>query len=193
MGEARTRKKLIRRETHSSRAGLSIAVALVLLAVFLWLGTESVLALLGLAPLLASPWQLASATVTAAGAVDRGELTAAGTAAAVLGLTLLVAALKGGRKGRRGIAADRAAVVVDDQVIAAAVSRQVQRAAKLAPEQVSTTVSRSRVQVMVTPTSGAPLDRDTVAAAAATEIDACRPVRKVTTDVRIAAEGALGR
>ncbi|KSU76635.1 hypothetical protein GA0061083_2011 [Pseudarthrobacter enclensis] len=193
MGEARTRKKLIRRETHSSRAGLSIAVALVLLAVFLWLGTESVLALLGLAPLLASPWQLASATVTASGAVDRGELTAAGTAAAVLGLTLLVAALKGGRKGRRGIAADRAAVVVDDQVIAAAVSRQVQRAAKLAPEQVSTTVSRSRVQVMVTPTSGAPLDRDTVATAAATEIDACRPVRKVTTDVRIAAEGALGR
>jgi hypothetical protein len=193
VGEARTRKKLIRRETHSSRAGLSIAVALVLLAVFLWLGTESVLALLGLAPLLASPWQLASATVTAAGAVDRGELIAACTAAAVLGLTLLVAALKGGRKGRRAIAADRAAVVVDDQVIAAAVSRQVQRAAKLAPEQVSTTVSRSRVQVMVTPTSGAPLDRDTLAAAAATEIDACRPVRKVTTDVRIAAEGALGR
>ena len=89
--------------------------------------------------------------------------------------------------------AERAAVVVDDQVIAAAVSRQVQLTAKLAPEQVATTISRARALVAIRPTSGAPLDREAVTRAAAEEIDSCRLGRKLNTDIRIATEGALGR
>lgn len=193
MGTARTLSRIVRRETHSSRAGLSAATAALLLAVFLWLGTESVLALLGQDALVASPGRLADAAATAPQTTQSGELTAAGVAAAVLGLTLLVAALKGGRKGRRAMQAERAAVVVDDQVIAAAVSRQVQLTAKLAPEQVATTISRARAQVAIRPTSGAPLDREAVTRAAAAEIDSCRLGRKLSTDIRIATEGALGR
>ena len=64
MNQGRTQKRMLRRETHSSRTGLSVATAVLLLAGFLWLGAECALALTGRGPLVASPmpWRLPSKT-----------------------------------------------------------------------------------------------------------------------------------
>lgn len=193
MNQGRMQKRMLRRETHSSRTGLSVATAVLLLAGFLWLGAECVLALLGRGPLVAGPDAMANAIRDLPQAVQPAGLTAAGTAAAVLGAVLLVAAVKGGRRGRRTMHSERLALVVDDEAIAAAVSRQVRLAANLAPEQVSTTVGRRRAHVSVRPTSGQPLDRDALTEAAAREVASCRLARNLAADVAIAAEGAVGR
>lgn len=47
--------RLVRRETHSSRSGSAIVLAVLLILLFAWLGTEAVLAVLGQPALLVAP------------------------------------------------------------------------------------------------------------------------------------------
>ena len=58
MTQDRIIRRMIRRDTHSSRSVPSIVAASILLVTFLWLALESVLWLLKDQPLLASPAQL---------------------------------------------------------------------------------------------------------------------------------------
>lgn len=193
MGQARTNKRIIRRETHSSRARLSVAVALLALCFFAWLAAESVLSLLGQDALLASPGQLAAQVVALPQAVLPGALAAAGVAVALLGLLVLLAAVKGGRRPRRSMDSDRVALVVDDSAIAAAVSRKVRLAANLAPEQVTTTVGKRSLRVLVRPTSGVAIDREALTSAAVSEVSSYGLTRNLRTDVRVSPEGVTGR
>jgi len=193
MGQARTNKRIIRRETHSSRARLSVVVALLALCVFAWLATESVLSLLGQNALLVSPGRLAAQVVGLPQAVLPGALAAAGVAAALLGLLILLTALKGGRRSRRSMGSERIALVVDDSAIAAAVSRKVRLAANLAPEQVTTTVGKRSLSVLVRPTSGVAVDRDALTAAVGNEVSSYGLTRTLRTDVRVSTEGVTGR
>lgn len=193
MNQARINKRIIRRETHSSRSGLSALTALLALAVCVWLGTESVLALLGQTALLASPGMIAALIAGAPGTVLPAAMVAGGAGLALVGAALLLAAVKGGRRGRRAMSSDRIALVVDDEAIAAAISRRVRLAANLAPEQVDTTVTRNRALVRVRPTSGIPLDPDSLTSAATDEVAALRLHKVLAPNVRVAAEGAVGR
>ena len=193
MNQARINKRIIRRETHSSRSGLSALTALLTLAVCGWLGTESVLALLGQTALLASPRMIASLIARAPGTVLPAAMVAGGAVLALVGTALLVAAVKGGQRGRRAMSSGRRALVVDDEAIAAAISRRVRLAANLAPEQVDTTVTRNRALVRIRPTSGIPLDPDNLTSAATDEVAALRLHKGLAPNVRVAAEGAVGR
>lgn len=193
MTQDRSIRRLVRRETHSSRAAASVLTAAVLAAVFLWLALESVLALLGEDPALASPGQLGQwLTGLPANTIPAG-LAAAGAGLAILGLILLGAALTGGRRHRRALRSDRSAVVADDEVIAAAVSRRAGHAAGLSPGQVTTTVSGRSVRVRVRPTSGLPVDREAVQAAVDGELRAHQLDRPVSPAVQIMREGALAQ
>ena len=90
-----TYRRLVRRETHSSRAGIAITIAVLLILVLAWLGTESVLAAVGSAPLLLAPADAASATLDAASA-PAGALVAVGGRGAVgVGAALGAAATVG--------------------------------------------------------------------------------------------------
>lgn len=193
MNQARTNRRIIRRETHSSRAGLSALTAVLVLAACLWLGTESILSLLGRSPLLASPQQLAALARDLPKAVTPAGLMATGAAFAAVGAALLLAAVTGGRRGRRAMHSNGSALVVDDEAIAAAISRRVRLAANLAPEQVATAVTRNRALVSVRPTSGITLDPDALTAAATDEVAALRLRKALAPHVRIATEGAVGR
>ncbi|MGP4033312.1 DUF6286 domain-containing protein [Pseudarthrobacter sp. 1C304] len=193
MKQERSIRRLVRRETHSSRAAASALTAMVLAAVFLWLALESVLALLGEDPALASPGQLVRwLTGLPANTIPAG-MVAAGAGLALLGLLLLGAALAGGRRSRRALRSDRSAVVVDDEVIAAAVSRRAGLAAGLSPGQVTTTVSGRSVRVRVRPTSGLPVDREAVQAAVDGELLAYQLDRRVSPTVQVMREGALAQ
>lgn len=118
---------------------------------------------------------------------------AGGTVVALAGAGLLLAAVKGGRRGRRAMLSGRSALVVDDETIAAAISRKVRLAANLAPGQVATTVTRNRALVHVHPTSGMTLDPAVLTAAAAEEVASLRLRKTIPAQIRVATKGAVGR
>lgn len=158
VNDARQIKRLNRRETRSGRAALSVAAAGVLLLMLLWLAVELVLSVLGRPALLISPAELVTGAASIATATVPGVLTAAGVIMALLGAALLAAALLPGTKPRHIMANQRAAMVVDSEVVAAAASRAARTAAHLAPDQVSSRVGHRRIEVLVRPTSGRAVD-----------------------------------
>ncbi|BCW73091.1 DUF6286 domain-containing protein [Arthrobacter sp. NicSoilB8] len=193
MSQDRAIRRLVRRETHSSRAGASVLTSGVLAAVFLWLALESALALLQENPLLASPDRLGRWLAGVPANTLPAGLTAAGAGLAVLGLVLLAAAITPGRRARHAVHSARSAVVVDGEVIASAVSRRARLAAGLAPGQVTTTVGKRAVRVLVRPTSGVSVDRNAVAAAVRDELAAYALDRPIAPTIHIVREGALGQ
>ena len=154
-------RRLVRRETHSPRSGLAITIAVLLILVFAWLGTESVLAALGQPALLVAPVDAVTAVLGATSAAIP-ILTAAGVAAAIIGLVLIVLSLAPARRGRRGGEANRTAAVVDDRVIAQSLARTASYAGEISPDQVRVSIGTRAARVDITPTTGRALDRKQV-------------------------------
>jgi hypothetical protein len=187
MTEQKLYRRLVRRSLHRSR---SAAIIVALVAVSLaaaYVGTEATLAALGLGPLLVTP-DAVLASVENPGQI---ELIIAG-AAALVGLVLIVLALVPGRRGRHQVASDRLAVVVDDAVLAGALSRVVRREAAVAESRVRTMVSARRGSVAVTPTSGVPLNAAALTASARDYLDALELSPAVRANVSVASSGVVG-
>jgi len=176
-------RRIVRRETHSSRSGLAVVLALLLAVAFAWLGTEAVLAAVGSAPLLLAPADLVGAVLGAA-AGPVGLVTAVAVVVALVGLVLVVLALAPGRKGRRGSAEGRSAVVVDDRVIARSLARTAATAGDLGQDQVSVSVGGRRATVEVTELDGRTADAHAVERAVAAELDGYRFGPSLTANVR---------
>ena len=191
-GGQRLVRKLNRRETRSSRAALSIVVATVLLAAVLWLAVELVLSATGNAALLMSPVELADRTAVVATATIPGALIGAGAALCLLGIALLAAAFLPGTKSRHVIKSERSAVVVDCEVLAAAVSRTARTAARLAPEQVTSSVGRNKVDVVLHPGSGRTVDTNDVQQAVEREVSGYGLRRPLTVVVTTGSPRAVG-
>ena len=191
-GRQRLVRKLNRRETRSSRAALSIVVATVLLAAVLWLAVELVLSATGNAAWLMSPVELASRTAAVATATIPGALIGAGAALCLLGIALLAAAFLPGTKPRHVIENARSAVVVDSEVLAAAVSRTARTAARLAPEQVTSRVGRKKVDVVLHPGAGRAVDRNDVQQAVEREVSGYGLRRPLTVVVTTGTRRAAG-
>jgi hypothetical protein len=181
-----------RREMHSSRAVASVlsAVAMILLA--LWVATEIIVAAAGWQPLLATPLSMADWAANVATNTVPPVLVAAGAVLALLGLVLILLALLPGGRTRHRIPTDRAAVIVDDDVIAASLSRVAQQQARLVPEQVSTIVGRRRIDLLIRPTSGVPVDEAGVREAVEAELARYALVPAARLSLRISGQGAVG-
>jgi len=186
-------RRLVRRETHSSRAIPSLVAASVLLVAFLWLALESVLWMLKDQPLLASPAQILRWLEGLPKTTIPAGMAAAGAGLALIGLLILGLALGRGRRHRRALESDRAAVVIDDDVIAAAVSGRVRLAAGLAPGQATTTVGGRSVRVQVRPTSGRRLEVESVRKAVDGELAAYGLDRPMMSGVQVLKEGVVGQ
>jgi hypothetical protein len=184
-------RRILRRETHSSRSGAAVVVLIALAVVAAYVGLESVYAALGLHALLFSPLDVLATAISAATSVG-GLVIAAGIVTAIVGVVLIVIGLTAGRRGRHAIADPRVAVVVDDQVIAAALSRAARTSAGLAPGQVTTWVSRRSARLTVTPASGVRADDEAVLAAARDEVTATAYLPPIEPEVRITQTGRLG-
>jgi protein-S-isoprenylcysteine O-methyltransferase Ste14 len=163
------RRRIARRETHSSRSGLATVLAVLVILACAYAGTEVVLAMLGLSPLLAAPSDMGSALV-AATTLPRAWLVVGGVVVALLGLAVIVAALRSSRRPRHVLDSDRTVVVVDDRVIASALARRAANAADVDPDATVVTVGRRSAQVRLTPLSGLPVDREAVVSAVDDEI-----------------------
>jgi len=84
-------------------------------------------------------------------------------------------------------------LVMDDQVLAAALARRARLEAAVGPGQVLVVVNREQIDVQVRPTSGTPLGPSMIVAGLEDElrINAVEPMPRIT--VRIAESGVIGQ
>lgn len=156
-------RRLLRRETHASRSGAAVTVA-VLLAMVL-------IAAIGFSGWWTFDPMLRENVTTWTASVDIADIALiGGVVALLLALLLIVASIAPGRRARHARATDRFAVVVDDGVLADAAAHSVAYRSGLDRGQVSTTVGRRGVTVRITPTSGVAVDRELVARTAVAAI-----------------------
>lgn len=184
---------VIRRETHSSRAVPSTIVAVLVIIAALYVMLEAALKALGQDPWLLGPEAAAGWIGSLPGGVSPTVLAAAGGLIFLVGLIFFLAAVLPGRKARLSIPNERAAVVVDAEVLASSLARRARVAAGVTPEQVLVTIDRRVAEVQVRPTSGIPVSEQSVQAAVEDELHrtAIDPVPLVR--VTIAQSGVIGQ
>lgn len=184
--------RIVRRETHSPRTVTTIVLASVIALACIYLGTELVLRMLGQPPLLAAPadafgWVAALPTLQPQWAITLG-----GTILALVGLLLMVHAVRSGRLARHQMMHEGRAVIVDNGVLASSIARRVETVARLPQGQAAVSVSHRLAVVEVTPTSGIPVDDAAIRSAVAEEIGSydLRPALRHT--VRVKTTGVIG-
>lgn len=192
MSTAGIYRRILRRESHSSRSGVAIVLAVVLILVFAWIGVEAVLSALKQPALLASPKD-AAVSVLAAASAPVGILTAAGAVVGLVGIALIVVSLAPGRRGRRGSASDRTAAVVDDRVIARSVAQTAGYAGDIEPDQVSVSVGKRIVDVRVTRSSGRTADIGSIREAVDEELASYDFSPSLRARVKLSKEGTVVR
>lgn len=191
MSTAGLYRRILRRELNSPRSVLAITVAVVVILLCTYLGTEIVLMMLGQRALLAAPQDMLTVLGTL-GSVPVGSPIVMGVVLMIVGLLLLIGALTPGRRARHKLAADRAAVVVDDEVIASALARHAAHAGNAHPDNTVVTVSRRRAIVRITPTSGIPVRRDQVSEAIQEQLAAYDVTPNLRPSIVVASTGKVG-
>ena len=184
-------RRIRRRETHSSRAVPAIVLAVLAILALAWLVTETVLAATAQRKLLLSPTDMVNG-LRGMPTVVPALLIASGIVLALLGLILVVLALKGGRLGRHTIADDRAVVVVHDEVIGSALVRAAADASAIDADQAVAAVGRRRAQVRLTPSSGVDIDRAGVSDAVTERLGTFRLSPAIRSRISIVKKGKVG-
>lgn len=182
---------LVRRETHSSRALISVILALLLMAVLGYLATEGVLAALGRPPLLAAPQDLWEQAPVALQEKSRPLVIIVGVVLGLFGLGLLAKAVLPGTLSKHALRDERAAYVADDSVMASGISRLVREEAGLPQGTVSTAVSKRRSLSTITPSTGRPLDQEQMLKFTKDEVTSWNLQPRLKTTVKVAPEGRL--
>ena len=178
-------RRVVRRETHSSRTvAMIVAVVLVILAL-IYVGTEIVLNLAGQPALLLGPAAAFGWVVGLPTEVPVGVSVAIGAVIAVLGVVLVVLAVAPGRLSKHQLVVGESAVVADNGVIASAIAQRVSDESGLPRDQVRVGVGHRSVDVTLTPAVGVPVDETQVRALADAELESYRLASKLRTAVRI--------
>ncbi|MDO9397170.1 MAG: DUF6286 domain-containing protein [Herbiconiux sp.] len=184
-------RRIGRRETHSPRSLPAIVLAVALILVLAWIGTEIVIALLGAPALLVAPVDMFTSAVNLVEA-PAGIVAAAGIVVALIGLVLVIVAVSPGRRARHRIESSRTVVVVDNEVIASALARHASVAGDVDPDNATVSVSHRRADVHLTPTSGIPVDEAAVNDGVARQLESYGLKPGVRASVRIAQNGRIG-
>lgn len=183
--------RIQRREMHSPRSTVAIVIAVVLILALAYLATEIVLAAIGASALLLSPAGMVG-DIAALNGAALGILGAAGGVLVLLGVILLVVALRPGRRARHAERSDRAAIVIDDEVIASALVRAAANQNGVSPDRAVGSVSHRRATVRITPSSGLVVDAQAVSTAVRDSLDAWGLTPKLRAKVVIAKSGRVG-
>ena len=180
-------RRLVRRSLHRSRSSAVIVAFALGSLVLAWVATESVLAAVDAPALLLSPASIAEAVNTPT------MLTIAVAAAmAVVGVVLFALAITPGRRARHEIPDARMAVVIDDGVLAGALSKAAIRESRVAASRVSTVVSRRLSSVTVTPTSGSLLSAPSITHAVGAVVESLAPRPALRVAVAVSERGVVG-
>ncbi|PYY64056.1 MULTISPECIES: DUF6286 domain-containing protein [unclassified Curtobacterium] len=164
MSNGSVERRIRRRSVHRSRS-TAVAVALVVFAlVAAWIGTESVLSAIGRPPLLADPQTVVDTALRPDAAFVTIVEVIAG-ALVVLGVVLVVLALKPGRQHRSVVEHDRGAVVIDSRIVASTAANAAGMAAGVPEGNASATARGRSTEVRIVPVTGVPVDEANVRAA----------------------------
>jgi hypothetical protein len=164
MSNGSVERRIRRRSVHRSRS-TAVAVALVVLAlVAAWIGTESVLSAIGRPPLVADPQTVVDTALRPDGAFVTIVEVIAG-ALVVLGVVLVVLALKPGRQHRSVVEHERGAVVIDARILASTAANAAGTAAGVPEGNASATARGRSTEVRIVPVTGVPVDEASVRAA----------------------------
>lgn len=164
MSNGSVERRIRRRSVHRSRS-TAVAVALVVLAlVAAWIGTESVLSAIGRPPLVADPQTVVDTALRPDAAFVTIVEVIAGVLV-VLGVVLVVLALKPGRQHRSVVEHERGAVVIDSRIVASTAANVAGMAAGVPEGNASATARGRSTEVRIVPVTGVPVDEATVRAA----------------------------
>lgn len=188
-------RRVTRRMLHRSRSATVIGALVVVSIGLVWLTTEAVLALLGQAPLWLAPDRVVTVLndTVLNDAPTSGDVRVSIAAAvlAIIGVALLIVAFAPGRRARRRLVDERTVIVVDDAVLAGALSRAAASAAQVPAGQVRTALSRRHARIQVTPTSGFDVPTDAVDTAIGRILDSASPTRAISRTVTVSPSGVL--
>jgi hypothetical protein len=190
-------RRVVYRETHSTRAAVAIAAAVLVTVLAAYGLLEAAVHAIGQPAWLIEPQVAAQRIVALPAGITPLLLGAIGAVIAMAGLVFLLNGILPGRRARHllsgdGQAAGRPAVVVDDEVIASSLARRARLAANVTPEQVMVVVSQRQVLVNVRPTSGVPVDEGTVLAAIQDELDQMALDPSPAARINVAPSGVVG-
>jgi hypothetical protein len=190
-------RRVVYRETHSTRAAVAIAAAVLVTVLAAYGLLEAAVHAIGQPAWLIEPQVAAQRIVALPAGITPLLLGAIGAVIAMAGLVFLLNGILPGRRARHllsgaGHAAGRPAVVVDDEVIASSLARRARLAANVTPEQVMVVVSQRQVLVNVRPTSGVPVDEGTVLAAIQDELEQMALDPSPAARINVAPSGVVG-
>ncbi|OII05628.1 DUF6286 domain-containing protein [Curtobacterium sp. MCBA15_005] len=164
MSNGSVERRIRRRSVHRSRS-TAVAVALVVLAlVAAWIGTEAVLSAIGRPPLVADPQTVVDTALRPDAAFVTIVEVIAGVLV-VLGVVLVVLALKPGRQHRSVVEHERGAVVIDARIVASTAANAAGMAAGVPEGNASATARGRSTEVRIVPVTGVPVDEASVRAA----------------------------
>ncbi|MCU0113402.1 DUF6286 domain-containing protein [Curtobacterium flaccumfaciens pv. flaccumfaciens] len=164
MSNGSVERRIRRRSVHRSRS-TAVAVALVVLAlVAAWIGTEAVLSAIGRPPLVADPQTVVDTALRPDAAFVTIVEVIAGVLV-VLGVVLVVLALKPGRQHRSVVEHERGAVVIDSRIVASTAANAAGMAAGVPEGNASATARGRSTEVRIVPVTGVPVDEASVRAA----------------------------
>ena len=185
-------RRVLHRETHSSRAVAAVIAGALVIALCLYALLEFAVRAIGQPPWLIDPQTAADRITALPSGVPPLLLGAAGAVTAAAGLFFFLSAVLPGRRARHLLDNRRIAVVVDDEVIAAALARSARLAANVTPEQVMVVVSQRLVTVNVRPTSGVPVSENSILQAVEDELQAMGPSPMPQVTVNLSTSGVVG-
>ena len=164
MSNGSVERRIRRRSVHRSRS-TAVAVALVVLAlVAAWIGTEAVLSAIGRPPLVVDPQTVVDTALRPDAAFVTIVEVIAGVLV-VLGVVLVVLALKPGRQHRSVVEHERGAVVIDARIVASTAANAAGMAAGVPEGNASATARGRSTEVRIVPVTGVPVDEASVRAA----------------------------
>ncbi|MFJ5697544.1 hypothetical protein [Arthrobacter sp. NPDC093139] len=185
-------RRVLHRETHSSRAVAACLAAVLVSLVSLYGLLEAAVRAIGQPPWLIDPQTAAERIVALPNGIPPLLLGVTGAVVAAAGLFFFLSAILPGRRARHLLEVPGVAVVVDDEVIASALARRARQAANVTPEQVMVVVSQRQAVVNVRPTSGVPVSETVVREAVEDELLSMTPIPMPAVRVNMAESGVIG-
>ena len=178
-------RTVVRRETHSPRTVAMLVVVVLLLLALAYAAVEIILDLTGAQPLLVSPGEALNAVVAAPTALMPVAFIVGGVVLAILGLIVLVIALKPGRLSRHEMEWGECAVVVDNGVVASALAQHLSNESGIARDDIVVGVAHRAVDVTVRPPIGIPVDEAQLRRIVDEEVAAYKLTPAVRTHLRV--------
>lgn len=178
-------RTVVRRETHSPRTVAMLVVVVLLLLALAYAAVEIILNLTGAQPLLVSPGAALNAVVAAPTALMPVAFIVGGVVLAILGLVVLVLALKPGRLSRHEMEWGERAVVVDNGVVASALAQHLSNESGIARDDIVVGVAHRAVDVTVRPPVGIPVDEAQLRRIVDEEVAAYKLTPAVRTHLRV--------